>query len=111
MPNSKLTPLQPLEPKPALNGRTAERSVEAITNDALAPGPRIRREELGPMLGVSRQPISHTLQLLRRRKFVEEDGRRGLTAPRSTQREFARFTGSVPYSIGWRPDWLPSGLR
>jgi len=31
------------------------------------------------MLGVSRQPISHALQLLKQQKLVEENGRRGLT--------------------------------
>jgi DNA-binding GntR family transcriptional regulator len=44
----------------------------------LAPGQRIRQEELGRMLGVSRQPISHALQLLKQQKLVEENGRRGL---------------------------------
>ena len=43
-----------------------------------APGRRIRHEELGRMLGVSRQPISHALQLLKQQKLVEENGRRGL---------------------------------
>jgi DNA-binding GntR family transcriptional regulator len=53
--------------------------VEAIADGTLAPGQRIRQEELGRMLGVSRQPISHALQLLKQQKLVEEHGRRGLT--------------------------------
>jgi L-proline 4-hydroxylase len=52
--------------------------VDAIADGTLAPGQRIRQEELGRMLGVSRQPISHALQLLKQQKLVEESGRRGL---------------------------------
>src|SRR5467141_3649438 len=36
------------------------------------------RSPLGSALGVSRQPISHALQLLKQQKLVEENGRRGL---------------------------------
>jgi DNA-binding GntR family transcriptional regulator len=71
-------PLQPLDPQPALIDRAYERLVEAIADGTLAPGQRIRQEELGRMLGVSRQPISHALQLLKQQKLVEESGRRGL---------------------------------
>ena len=52
--------------------------VEAIADGTLAPGQRIRQEALGRALGVSRQPISHALQLLKQQKLVEENGRRGL---------------------------------
>src|SRR6266581_2144581 len=71
--------LQPLDPKPALIDRVYERLVEAIADGTLAPGRRIRQEELGRMLGVSRQPISHALQLLKQQKLVDESGGRGLT--------------------------------
>jgi DNA-binding GntR family transcriptional regulator len=70
--------MQPLDPQPALIHRAYERLVEAIADGTLAPGQRIRQEELGRALGVSRQPISHALQLLRQQKLVEENGRRGL---------------------------------
>jgi DNA-binding GntR family transcriptional regulator len=73
------TPLQPLDLQPALIDRAYERLVEAIADGTLAPGQRIRQEELGRMLGVSRQPVSHALQLLKQQKLVEESGRRGLT--------------------------------
>jgi DNA-binding GntR family transcriptional regulator len=73
------TLLQPLDPQPALIDRAYQRLVEAIADGTLAPGQRIRQEELGRMLGVSRQPISHALQLLKQQKLVEENGRRGLT--------------------------------
>jgi DNA-binding GntR family transcriptional regulator len=70
--------MQPLDPQPALIDRAYEQLVEAIADGALAPGQRIRQEELGRALGVSRQPISHALQLLKQQKLVEENGRRGL---------------------------------
>jgi DNA-binding GntR family transcriptional regulator len=71
--------LQPLDPSPALIDRAYRRLVEAIADGTLAPRQRIRQQELGRMLGVSRQPISHALQLLKQQKLVEESGRRGLT--------------------------------
>ena len=70
--------MQPLDPQPALIDRAYEQLVEAIADGTLAPGQRIRQEELGRALGVSRQPISHALQLLKQQKLVEENGRRGL---------------------------------
>jgi len=70
--------VRPLDPQPALIDRAYERLVEAIADGTLAPGKRIRQEELGRALGVSRQPISHALQLLKQQKLVEENGRRGL---------------------------------
>ena len=70
--------MQPLDSQPALIQRAYERLVEAIADGTLAPGQRIRQEELGRMLGVSRQPISHALQLLKQQRLVEESGRRGL---------------------------------
>jgi DNA-binding GntR family transcriptional regulator len=70
--------LHPLDPQPALIDRAYERLVAAIADGTLAPGQRIRQEELGRALGVSRQPISHALQLLKQQKLVAENGRRGL---------------------------------
>jgi len=70
--------VQHLDPQPALIDRAYEQLVEAIADGTLAPGQRIRQEELGRALGVSRQPISHALQLLKQQKLVEENGRRGL---------------------------------
>jgi len=70
--------LRPLDLQPALIDRAYERLVEAIADGTLTPGQRIRQEELGRALGVSRQPISHALQMLKQQKLVEENGRRGL---------------------------------
>ena len=70
--------MQALDPHPALIDRTYEQLIEAIADGTLAPGQRIRQEALGRVLGVSRQPISHALRLLKQQKLVEESGRRGL---------------------------------
>lgn len=70
--------MQPLRPQPGLIDQVYERLVEAIADGTLVPGQRIRQEELGALLGVSRQPISHALQLLKSQKLVEEHGKRGL---------------------------------
>ncbi|HEV2099707.1 MAG TPA: GntR family transcriptional regulator [Stellaceae bacterium] len=64
--------MQLLDPQPALIDRAYEQLVEAIAGGALAPDQRIRQEELSRALGVSRQPISHALQLLKQQKLVED---------------------------------------
>ncbi len=74
--------MQPLGPRPALIDRAYAELVEAIADGTLAPGQRIRQEELGRALDVSRQPVSHALQLLKRQKLVEENGRGGLVVSR-----------------------------
>ena len=58
--------MRPLDTQPVLIDQVYERLVEAIADGTLPPGQRIRQEELAEMLGVSRQPISHALQLLKR---------------------------------------------
>ena len=52
--------------------------LQAITDGTLLPGQRIRQAELADGLGVSRQPVSHALQLLKRQGLVEEAGAKGL---------------------------------
>ena len=70
--------MQPLDPPPALIDQAYARLAAAIADGTLAPGQRIRQQELGRALGVSRQPISHALQLLKRQRLVADAGRRGL---------------------------------
>lgn len=70
--------MKPIGLSPVLIDQVYDRLVEAIAAGALAPGQRIRQEALAEMLGVSRQPVSHALQLLKRQRLVEEHGRRGL---------------------------------
>jgi DNA-binding GntR family transcriptional regulator len=70
--------MKPLDTSPALIDQAYARLAEAIAEGTLAPGQRVRQEELAAMLGVSRQPVSHALQLLKRDRLVEESGKRAL---------------------------------
>ncbi len=74
--------MRPIGAPRVLIDQAYERLVEAIATGALAPGARLRQEELAAMLGVSRQPVSHALRLLKREGLVEESDRRGLTVAR-----------------------------
>ena len=62
----------------SLIDRTYKQLLEAIADGTLMPGQRIRQAELADMLGVSRQPVSHALHLLKRQGLVHEFGRKGL---------------------------------
>lgn len=66
------------EASPALIEQVYDRLVLAISDGTLAAGERLRQEELAQMLGVSRQPVSHALQLLKAQRLVQETGRKGL---------------------------------
>jgi DNA-binding GntR family transcriptional regulator len=70
-----------IEPLPAqldLLDLVHDRLVTAIADGTLQPGQRITQEEVAARLGVSRQPVSHALQVLRRRGLLVESGKRGL---------------------------------
>jgi DNA-binding GntR family transcriptional regulator len=75
--------VKPLVAQPNLTNQVYARLVDAITDGSLEPGGRIRQEALATTLGVSRQPISHALQLLRHQGLLEETGKRGLTVARA----------------------------
>jgi DNA-binding GntR family transcriptional regulator len=70
--------IEPLDAQPALIDRVLERLVAAIADGTLAPGERVTQETIAARLGVSRQPVSHALQVLRRRGLLVENGKRGL---------------------------------
>ncbi len=70
--------LTPIAPAESLIDRTYRHLLEAIADGTLAPGQRIRQAELALSLGVSRQPVSHALHLLKRQSLVEDHGRKGL---------------------------------
>lgn len=67
----------PLEFAPNLIQQVYDRILASIVDQTLAPGHRIRQQELAEQLGVSRQPVSHALHLLRRQGLVVESGRKG----------------------------------
>jgi DNA-binding GntR family transcriptional regulator len=71
--------MDPLRLVPNLIERVHTRMVDAIAEGVLAPGERLTQEELAERLSVSRQPVSHALQLLKRQGLVVEHGRRGLS--------------------------------
>ena len=64
---------------PNLIDQVHVRMVDAIAEGVLAPGERLTQEEVAERLNVSRQPVSHALQLLKRQGLAVEHGRRGLS--------------------------------
>ncbi len=70
--------MQPLQAAPALIDQVHDQLVAAIASGDLAPGQRLTQESVATLLGVSRQPVSHALQILKRRGLLIEHGRRGL---------------------------------
>lgn len=70
--------IEPLTSQPALIDQVHDRLVAAIADGTLAPGEKLTQEDIAEKLGVSRQPVSHALQLLRRRGLAIENGKRGL---------------------------------
>jgi DNA-binding GntR family transcriptional regulator len=79
--------LVPLRTVPALIDQVHDRLLAAIVDGSLAPGQRLTQESVAEMLGVSRQPVSHALQVLKRSGLLIEHGKRGLmVAPIEAQR-------------------------
>ena len=68
---------EPLPNQAALLDQVHDRLVVAIAEGLLSPGERLTQEEVAARLGVSRQPVSHALQVLRRRGLVVQSGKRG----------------------------------
>src|ERR1044072_1921787 len=68
----------PVADPSAIIDQVHERLVNAIADGTLPPGQRLTQEEIALRLGVLRQPVSHALQVRRRRGLVEERGKRGL---------------------------------
>jgi DNA-binding GntR family transcriptional regulator len=64
--------------QPALIDQVHDRLLAAIVDGTLPPGTRLTQESAAEMLGVSRQPVSHALQVLKRRGLLIEHGRKGL---------------------------------
>jgi DNA-binding GntR family transcriptional regulator len=76
-----------LTASPDLIDQVHDRLLAAIVDGTLAPGARVTQESVAARLGVSRQPVSHALLLLKRRGLLIEHGKRGLVvAPLDAQR-------------------------
>lgn len=72
------TQLPTIETAPDLVDKAYRALLQAIVSGQLAPGERLRQEQLAATLNVSRQPIVQALMLLRRDGFVEDTGRQGV---------------------------------
>lgn len=70
--------LDPVKTEPALIDQVHEQLVEAISVGRLMPGERLTQARIATLLDVSRQPVSHALQLLKHRGLVIQHGKRGL---------------------------------
>ena len=74
--------MPPLAPKADLTMQTHAAIRAAILSGDLAPCTPLAQEELAERLGVSRQPISHALVLLKHEGLVVDRGRKGqMVAP------------------------------
>lgn len=79
--------IRPIASQPALIDQVHDSLVAAIADGTLRPGERLTQENMAEMLGVSRQPVSHALQLLRLQGLAIETGKRGLVvAPMNANR-------------------------
>lgn len=70
--------IRPVLAQPALIDQVHDQLAAAIADGTLGPGEKLTQEDIAGQLGVSRQPVSHALQLLRRRGLAVENGKRGL---------------------------------
>jgi DNA-binding GntR family transcriptional regulator len=70
--------VEPFSPIPNLMEQVHARLVDAIADGTLPPGQRLTQEDIADRLSVSRQPVSHALQLLRRQGLVIDSGKRGV---------------------------------
>lgn len=71
--------LRPVVHELALTDRVREAILEAIVDGSLRPGERLAQIQIAESLGVSRQPVSHALSVLKEQGIVVELGRKGLT--------------------------------
>jgi DNA-binding GntR family transcriptional regulator len=71
--------VEPLHLVPNLIEQVYTRMVDSIAAGVFAPGERLTQDEIAQRLSVSRQPVSHALQLLKRQGLMVEHGRRGLS--------------------------------
>ena len=75
-------PLEVVSMQPALIDQVHDRLLTAIVDGSLAPGRRLTQDGIAEMLGVSRQPVSHAIQVLKRRGLLVESGKRGISVAR-----------------------------
>ncbi|WP_418147068.1 GntR family transcriptional regulator [Variovorax paradoxus] len=67
-----------VESSPDFIEQVYQRLLESISLGEMKPGERIRQSVLADRLGVSRQPVSHALQLLKHQGLVRDAGKQGM---------------------------------
>lgn len=84
--------MQALQGRPDLTMQTHETLRAAIVSGELSPYEPLAQEQLADRLGVSRQPVSHALKLLRQEGLVVDRGRKGqMVAPIDAGRLLALY--------------------
>jgi DNA-binding GntR family transcriptional regulator len=71
--------VKPLIQEQALTEKVRDAIVAAIIDGTYQTGERLAQEEIAGRLGVSRQPVSHALNVLKQQGILVELGRKGLT--------------------------------
>ena len=71
--------MKSLTNNPVLIDQVRDAIVGAIVEGDLRPGERLAQEDIARQLGVSRQPVSHALNVLKQQGVLVELGRKGLT--------------------------------
>jgi DNA-binding GntR family transcriptional regulator len=67
-----------IESSPAFIQQVYQQLLESISLGELKPGERVRQSALAKRLGVSRQPVSHALQLLKHQGLLRDAGKQGV---------------------------------
>jgi DNA-binding GntR family transcriptional regulator len=75
----RIASMKPMTPAPVLTDRVRNAIVDAIVDGSLRSGKRLAQEDIARRLGVSRQPVSHALSVLKQQGVLVELGRKGLT--------------------------------
>lgn len=70
--------MQGLEPAKTLVDQAYEVILNALCDGTFQPGERLTQEEIASRLNVSRQPVTHALNILKSQGFLAQAGRRGL---------------------------------
>jgi DNA-binding GntR family transcriptional regulator len=71
--------MKPVALTPVLTEQVRSAIVDAIVDGSLRSGERLAQEDIARRLGVSRQPVSHALSVLKQQGVLVELGRKGLT--------------------------------
>ncbi|MFC3229830.1 GntR family transcriptional regulator [Marinibaculum pumilum] len=97
--------MKPFAPEPALTERVRDAIVGAIVDGTFQAGERLAQEDLAQRLGVSRQPVSHALNVLKEQGILVELGRKGLTVAPVEPERLCHL-----YAVRGRLDALAAGL-